>query len=250
MAFSGLRRKEAQRLCWGDVQLEDKPGLSLRAEATKARRADWLPIISVIVADFRTMRPENWNANMLVFPRGVPDVDTLHRDMGKAGIPLIDQLDRPAGIHTFRRTFISLLQKLGVHPRIIMQLARHKSLRLTNWTYTDTTMLPLVENVEKLAALAGSPRSSPLFSGQNGVFVSKAVQAEKSAPKKSVTQNAESEESWEDLEQFVQGRPNLELVPGVGVEPTLPFGKGILSPQRLPFRHPGEVWDCRLRIAP
>lgn len=35
-----------------------------------------------------------------------------------------------------------------------------------------------------------------------------------------------------------------EMVPGVGLEPTWPCSQGILSPQRLPFRHPGKVWDC------
>ena len=29
------------------------------------------------------------------------------------------------------------------------------------------------------------------------------------------------------------------MVPGAGLEPTLPCGKEILSLQRLPFRHPG-----------
>ncbi len=29
------------------------------------------------------------------------------------------------------------------------------------------------------------------------------------------------------------------VVPRAGVEPARPFGQRILSPQRLPFRHPG-----------
>ena len=29
-------------------------------------------------------------------------------------------------------------------------------------------------------------------------------------------------------------------VPGVGIEPTWDFSRGILSPLRLPFRHPGN----------
>ena len=29
-------------------------------------------------------------------------------------------------------------------------------------------------------------------------------------------------------------------MPGAGIEPALPYGKGILSPPRLPFRHPGD----------
>ena len=226
MSFSGLRRKEAKRLCWGDVHLDDKPGLFLRAEATKARRADWLPILKALVPELRAARPDNWKANMLVFPRGVADPDTLRRDMVKAGIPLIDKLGRPVGIHTFRRTFISQLQKAGVHPRVIMQLARHKSLRLTDTTYTDTTLLPLAEGIESLAHIASqtvvtiSPRSSPRFSGQTGVSVSKAVQVEKPSLKDFLSEVAESEETWRGLDHVVQSSPNLEMVPGVGVEPT------------------------------
>ena len=33
----------------------------------------------------------------------------------------------------------------------------------------------------------------------------------------------------------------LSLVPGEGFEPSRPFGQRILSPQRLPFRHPGAI---------
>ena len=34
-------------------------------------------------------------------------------------------------------------------------------------------------------------------------------------------------------------------VPGVGIEPTWDFSRGILSPLRLPFRHPGQVIDSQ-----
>lgn len=30
------------------------------------------------------------------------------------------------------------------------------------------------------------------------------------------------------------------ILPGVGLEPTRPYGQGILSPQCLPFHHPGD----------
>ncbi len=33
----------------------------------------------------------------------------------------------------------------------------------------------------------------------------------------------------------------FKLVPRAGVEPARPFGQRILSPQRLPFRHPGML---------
>ncbi len=39
----------------------------------------------------------------------------------------------------------------------------------------------------------------------------------------------------------------LEMVPGTGLEPVLPFGNLILSQKRLPFRHPGgHVVDCAI----
>ena len=40
----------------------------------------------------------------------------------------------------------------------------------------------------------------------------------------------------------------FKLVPRAGVEPARPFGQRILSPQRLPFRHPGMF--VRTRIVP
>ena len=36
------------------------------------------------------------------------------------------------------------------------------------------------------------------------------------------------------------------MVPRAGVEPARPFGQRILSPQRLPFRHPGMLSVSRI----
>lgn len=220
MAFSGLRRIEAKRLLWGDVILDDAPRFQLRAEATKARRADVLPILSTLADELRAARPENWKPNMLVFPRGVADVETLRRDMQLAGVPLLDSLERPAGIHTFRRTFISQLQKAEVHSRVIAQLARHKSLRMTDWKYTDTTLLPLSAGMEKLSHLAASPRISPRFSSQNGVLESKPVQTKSREAKTSEPEVVDSEEDHPALATAVQSCLNLAMVPRVGIEPT------------------------------
>ncbi len=35
----------------------------------------------------------------------------------------------------------------------------------------------------------------------------------------------------------------LNVVPGVGLEPTRCHHRGILSPVRLPFRHPGPTYS-------
>ncbi len=42
-------------------------------------------------------------------------------------------------------------------------------------------------------------------------------------------------------------RRSMPFMPGVGVEPTRPRGPRILSPLRLPFRHPGDI---QKKIAP
>lgn len=40
------------------------------------------------------------------------------------------------------------------------------------------------------------------------------------------------------------------MVPRAGVEPARPYGQRILSPQRLPFRHPGTRSENSTRVAP
>ena len=41
--------------------------------------------------------------------------------------------------------------------------------------------------------------------------------------------------------------PTLRQVPGAGIEPAWDISRGILSPLRLPFRHPGQVLQYTLR---
>jgi len=145
----------------------------------------------------------------------------------KAGIADKDELGRPAAFHTFRRTFISHLQKRGIHPRVIMQLARHKSLRMTNEKYTDATQLPLREGIESLAELAqiGStksatlPLSSPLKSGQTGVLKENDVHPKKYQNPTSFSQPLENEVVYPLPSMPVQDSPKLKVVGEQGLEP-------------------------------
>jgi integrase len=228
VAFSGLRHKEARRLLWGDVRLEgNDPGFSLRAEATKSRRPDRLPIISDLVTPLRVARPAFATAQTPVFYRGVPNITTLHRDIARAGIAEKDGLGRSIGFHTFRRTFISQLQKRGIHSRVIMQLARHKSLRMTDLTYTDTTLLPLREGIESLAGMAvlGSPapaigsHTPPQKAVQSGIELSKAGQAEKPDDSKTRVQSPQAEALLEEQSGVGPDCPPPKMVGEQGLEP-------------------------------
>ena len=59
-----------------------------------------------------------------------------------------------------------------------------------------------------------------------------------------VTQSHEREESrkakCDNTPLFIGRNAILSMVPGAGVEPTRPLSLRILSPMRLPFRHPGH----------
>ena len=223
LALSGLRIKEARQLRWADVHFGDNPHLKLRPEATKSKRADLIPLFPVLARALEAHRPLHWKPSDPIFRRGVAECDTLRKDATKAGIDILDELKRPMGFHTFRRTFISLLHASGVAPRTVMQLARHRSLDLTNWTYTDTTKLGTDVAIEKLGGLlfdsSGLPRSSPLFSGHNGHSLSKTVQPEKYQNKITQPEATGMESLSQQLATVVQDGPNDERVPGAGFEP-------------------------------
>jgi integrase len=177
LLLTGLRHEEARQLRWGDVVLGDKPGLVLRSEATKSKRSDALPLVGTLARQLAAMRPSSATMDSPVFPRGVSSYESLKKDVQAAGIVAVDEFGRGVGFHTFRRTFITLGHKFGLAPRVVQQLARHRSATLTNNVYTDTTKLEMHAAVEKLSVILGNapeslPRSLPQTSGQDAVLVS------------------------------------------------------------------------------
>ena len=149
---TGLRLSELRALQWADVDLE-APMIRLRAEATKAKRADVLPITltaQAMLAEWRDSRPGSGR----VFPRGVPNHHTFRADLEAARIPRLDDRGWKVDFHALRVTFITNLQRAGVPQRIAMALARHTDPRLTAHIYTDQDALPLAEAVAKLPTYA------------------------------------------------------------------------------------------------
>jgi len=138
---TGLRRRELKRLQWRDVAIDEtvRPCIELRAEATKSKRPDIIPLAPHLVALLRTARPDAYAGTDRVF-KTVPDYTTWHADLRRAKIePETD--DGFALFHSLRMTFVSELERSGVSPRTIMQLARHTDYRLTGGTYTDVRVL-------------------------------------------------------------------------------------------------------------
>ena len=61
----------------------------------------------------------------------MPGSDTWLRDVKAAGIKYRADDGTIAGFHSLRVTYITELQKAGLPPRTVMQLARHTDYRLT-----------------------------------------------------------------------------------------------------------------------
>jgi integrase len=78
-AGTGLRRRELRRLQWRDVVIDDtvRPCLVLRAEATKSKRADTIPLFPDLADRLKAVRSREYKGTNAVVPHA-PDL----RDVG------------------------------------------------------------------------------------------------------------------------------------------------------------------------
>jgi len=149
--YTGLRRKELKLLRWGDLDLEAaEPCIRLPAAITKNRKDAKLPLRPELVAAMRALRPEDCAAFQTVFNEQVPKMETMRRDLSRAGIVYEDEQGRRADLHALRVTFGTNLVLSGAHPRVVQELMRHSDVRLTMKIYTDASKLPLTEGVTAL----------------------------------------------------------------------------------------------------
>ena len=159
---TGLRRSELVRLHWGDVRIDTttRPRLELRPEATKSKRNDSVPLNTGLVTRLRAARPERCDATTPVFAH-VPSFDEWLADCASAGITCYEQRRDIAvlvvGFHSLRVTFVSELERAGVSPRTIQELARHRDYRLTATVYTDKRVLDTAGAVARLPEYETGP---------------------------------------------------------------------------------------------
>jgi integrase len=154
---TGLRRQEVEDLRWGDVRLNAPlPFLKLRAAATKARRADSLPLRADLVVGLQALRGDADDSDK-VFARGVPSIDEHREFLEAAGIPFKDSQGRRLDVHSLRHTFGTLLSMAGASPREAMELMRHSDLKLTLVTYTDTSFFSCQHAVDNLPLPPATP---------------------------------------------------------------------------------------------
>ena len=158
--WTGLRRNEIRQLTWGDVQLDSLPAkIALRAETTKSKRADSLPIHPQLADELRAWKPNNANPGDPVVST-VPLMKFLRADLALAGIPDKDEAGRYVDFHSLRVSLSTLLAAHKVSPRAAQALMRHTDPRLTASVYTDEKLLPLAAELVGVPAIPASRRAS------------------------------------------------------------------------------------------
>ena len=125
LLFTGLRRAEIFRMTWEWVNLRDKV---LHVRIGKTGSAD-LPMARCVVDAFKSMGPKDAG---LVFPGHSRSGKThTEQPMTSRRKTILSALERAGinpkgiGMHTFRRTYLTLLEETGAPYGVVRRLARH-----------------------------------------------------------------------------------------------------------------------------
>ena len=174
--WTGLRRSELQQLEWRDVRLDEQvPQIRLRAEMTKSRRADVLPLHPQLVAELAGYRPEGVAVSIRVLP-DVPDMDVMKLDLAYAGIDYGNKEIGFADLHSMRMTLNTLLATHNVGSRVRQAQLRHADPKLTEVTYFDKSLF-LLPHAEQLKLVAAIPVPAIPMPGRTDQLVEPSTQA-------------------------------------------------------------------------
>lgn len=150
--LTGLRKKEMRLLERRDVDLEDKQ-LKLRAEATKMKRADTVPLIPDVLPTL-TELCEGLQPHERLFPQ-MPSFKPIRDDITRAGIVSPDPSGRHVNFHSLRYFFCTLLART-LPIQVVRLLMRHKDISVTCKVYLDLGIADVSEAVLQLPPLFDS----------------------------------------------------------------------------------------------
>lgn len=175
-AITGLRRKELMDRKWRDLNLDDRtPGglgwAHLSADTTKNKKARKRhPLTAALVDKLLALRagkvsrldalgrPLHHYQSKGTGPDDpvfvcVPGVDTLRRDLERAGVP-IETVEGVLDFHSLRSAFAVLLEHGGVNLTTAQKLMRHSSPLLTANVYQCLEFSELASGLHKVADAA------------------------------------------------------------------------------------------------
>jgi len=156
---TGLRLGELREVERRDIRLNDaSPKIVARAATTKNRKEASLPLHRDVAVQLRAFLAGcEIEADEKVFEPLLRLRGQFKSDLCAAGIPPKDDQGRVVDFHSLRHTFCTNLQRLNVPLRVIMLMMRHSDRRLSDQTYTDTSLLPADETVQLLTVPGGTP---------------------------------------------------------------------------------------------
>jgi Beta-propeller repeat/Phage integrase family len=157
-----VRANELANLFTSSFDLVDGgPTVTTKAAYSKNRREAVQPLtpdVSEALRGYLANRPMSipvwpgdWFANA---------AEMLRLDLEAAGIPYKDAKGHVCDFHALRHSYISLLARSSIHPKVAQELARHSDIRLTMNVYTHTRLHDLAGAVDGLPALLENPSPS------------------------------------------------------------------------------------------
>ena len=265
---TGFRRGELVGLTPESFDLSgDPPTVTVRAAYSNRRRDDSQPIRPDLANSLRSWLATKAPGRPVFGKLTNHTARMMRRDLEAAGIPYRDGSNRVADFHSLRHSYIIALARSNAPVKVIQTLARHSTPSLTFGVYAhigvfdQTAALealpdlspPATPELEALAATGTDPAQGTRIDdhqwaaqGQragDGTGRGLSVVGGDEHPKGGVDdltslEAGSLEKKGLDVSCRIESVP-VGKVPGVGFEPTHPCGRGILSPLRLPFRHPG-----------
>jgi integrase len=154
---TGFRASELASIEPESFRLDAAPPLAIvRAAYTKNRQEAEQPLPPDLAAAIGPYL-RGKAAGLPVWPGTWPGraAEMLRGDLAAAGIPYRDTEGRVCDFHALRHSFVSLLARSGIHPKMAQTLARHSTITLTLDTYTHLSLH------DAGAAVAGLPSLLP-----------------------------------------------------------------------------------------
>ena len=156
---TGLRANEIRQLTAGDFALDaTPPTVTVKACYSKHRREDVQPILPSLAAILRDHFRDSGDAEAaFLMPEKTNVARMLRADLKAAGIPNRDRSGHVVDFHALRHSYISLMARAGVAPKVLMDLARHSDINLTMGYYSHTVVSDRAEALTALPDLTGTP---------------------------------------------------------------------------------------------
>ncbi len=157
--LSGLRRNELLLLEKRDLDpAGGRPCWKLRAEISKNRRADVVPMLPDLAPVLRPLWEKLPTPTSRLFPV-IPGCRMLTRDLKRAGIARTDAEGRRVDFHSLRYTFCTMMARVMPIQKVKI-LMRHRTLQMTADLYCDLGLEDVGEDVWNLPSLFRFPTAT------------------------------------------------------------------------------------------